>query len=187
MICLQLVPNPLLKQLSSIQIRNNIRLIQRRFELRASIILTRMHSNLYTLNRLKEHSQVGNEMEARYIIQGTKIALDAEEFQELLKSIDAQKLSPLGRSELPNQTIRAELVYVGLDDNYQLPSSCSSTNFMIKALWTVTAQMNTNTCLTQGYSNPMNLMRAGTQALLRIDQPLFVSLNLTFREVYPNA
>lgn len=146
-----------------------------------------MHSNSYTLNRLKEHSQVGNEMEARYIIQGTKIALDAEEFQELLKSIDAQKLSPLGRSKLPNETIRAELVYVDLDDNYRLPSSCSSTSFMIKALWTVTAQMNTNNCLTQGFSNPMNLMRAGKQALLRIDQPLFVPLNLTSREVHPNA
>ncbi len=118
-----------------------------------------MHSNSYTLNRLKEHSQVGNEMEARYIIQGTKIALDSEELQKLRWSTC----------------------------NYRLLSGCSSTNFMIKALWTVTAQMNTNTCLTQGYSTPMNLMRAGKQALLRIDQPLFVSLNLTFREVYPNA
>lgn len=134
-----------------------------------------MHSNSNTLTRLQERRcpQGGNAMKAHSIIQGKKIAVDDEGFQESLKNIYARKLRPLGRSESPNEAIQ-QLIWstwnhnASLNDNYRLPAGYSSTSFKIKAILAVIGRMETNTGLTTELLQEMNLMRAWKQALQKL-------------------
>jgi hypothetical protein len=101
-------------------------------------------------------------MKAHSIIQGKKVAVDNEGFQEPLKNVYPRKLRPLCRSELQNEAMQ-QIIWPTwnhsciLNDDYRLLASYSSTNFMIKALWTVTVQMNTNTGLTPRLLQPNGL------------------------------